>query len=107
MAVWVQVACPRLSIDWGAACPLPLLTPYEAHVALGLTQWRSVYPMDFYARGSGPWTNYYKDPAVEEAEKAARRAALAARRAAAAAAATGSGAAKAQPPAPLEGSAVT
>ncbi|ERE67973.1 diphthamide biosynthesis protein 1 [Cricetulus griseus] len=28
--VWVQVACPRLSIDWGSAFPKPLLTPYEA-----------------------------------------------------------------------------
>ncbi|KAF2154186.1 diphthamide biosynthesis protein 1 [Myriangium duriaei CBS 260.36] len=31
---WVQVACPRLSIDWGYAFPRPLLTPYEALVAL-------------------------------------------------------------------------
>lgn len=26
---WVQVACPRLSIDWGEAFDKPLLTPYE------------------------------------------------------------------------------
>lgn len=26
---WVQVACPRLSIDWGEAFEKPLLTPYE------------------------------------------------------------------------------
>lgn len=26
---WVQVACPRLSIDWGYAFPKPLLSPYE------------------------------------------------------------------------------
>lgn len=26
---WVQVACPRLSIDWGEAFSKPLLTPYE------------------------------------------------------------------------------
>eukprot|EP00270_Netrium_digitus_P018885 TRINITY_DN727_c0_g5_i1.p1 TRINITY_DN727_c0_g5~~TRINITY_DN727_c0_g5_i1.p1 ORF type:complete len:577 (-),score=141.07 TRINITY_DN727_c0_g5_i1:297-2027(-) len=32
----VQVSCPRLSIDWGEAFQLPLLTPYEAHVALGI-----------------------------------------------------------------------
>ncbi len=24
---WVQIACPRLSIDWGYAFPKPLLTP--------------------------------------------------------------------------------
>lgn len=26
---WVQVACPRLSIDWGEAFTKPTLTPYE------------------------------------------------------------------------------
>ena len=52
---WVQVACPRLSIDWGYAFPRPLLTPFEALVALGTRDgWEKsndgVYPMDFYAR---------------------------------------------------------
>ncbi|GBG84835.1 hypothetical protein CBR_g39210 [Chara braunii] len=33
---WVQIACPRLSIDWGEAFGgVPLLNPYEAEVALG------------------------------------------------------------------------
>jgi 2-(3-amino-3-carboxypropyl)histidine synthase len=51
---WVQVACPRLSIDWGYAFAKPLLTPYEALVALGAQQgWDAVendgtYPMDYY-----------------------------------------------------------
>ncbi|KAF2225079.1 putative diphthamide synthesis protein-domain-containing protein [Elsinoe ampelina] len=35
---WVQVACPRLSIDWGYAFPRPLLTPYEALVTLGVRE---------------------------------------------------------------------
>lgn len=52
---WVQIACPRLSIDWGYAFPRPLLTPYEALIALGIKEdWetanRGVYPMDFYAK---------------------------------------------------------
>jgi 2-(3-amino-3-carboxypropyl)histidine synthase len=49
---WVQVACPRLSIDWGYAFPRPLLTPYEALVALGEREdWgNGVYPMDYYGR---------------------------------------------------------
>ena len=52
---WVQVACPRLSIDWGYAFPKPLLTPYEALVVLGGREdWNrvgeSVYPMDFYGK---------------------------------------------------------
>ncbi|XP_038615413.1 2-(3-amino-3-carboxypropyl)histidine synthase subunit 1 [Tachyglossus aculeatus] len=55
--VWVQVACPRLSIDWGTAFPKPLLTPYEASVALQAIPWQHPYPMDFYSGSSlGPWT---------------------------------------------------
>ncbi len=52
---WVQIACPRLSIDWGYAFPRPLLTPYEALIVLGQRRdWGEenggVYPMDFYAK---------------------------------------------------------
>lgn len=32
---WIQIACPRLSIDWGDAFEKPLLTPFEAEIALG------------------------------------------------------------------------
>ena len=28
---WIQIACPRLSIDWGYAFKKPLLSPYEVH----------------------------------------------------------------------------
>ena len=45
---FVQIACPRLSIDWGMAFDKPLLTPYEAAVALQEVQWQQDYPMDFY-----------------------------------------------------------
>jgi len=47
---FVQIACPRLSIDWGYAFPRPLLSPYEALVALDQREWSKVYPMDFYAK---------------------------------------------------------
>ncbi|KFZ13309.1 hypothetical protein V502_06688 [Pseudogymnoascus sp. VKM F-4520 (FW-2644)] len=51
---WVQVACPRLSIDWGYAFPRPLLTPYEALIVLGEKEdWKGsgdVYPMDYYGK---------------------------------------------------------
>lgn len=61
---WVQVACPRLSIDWGYAFARPLLTPYEALVVLGGREsWENkgvkggkgeveagVYPMDYYGK---------------------------------------------------------
>lgn len=69
---WVQVACPRLSIDWGSAFAKPMLSPYEALVALGETNWRAVYPMDYYSDGSGPWTNqHHVSRAIDAAPKSA------------------------------------
>lgn len=67
---FVQVACPRLSIDWGTAFHKPLLTPYELSVALGDAKWAitdsddsETYPMDFYASNSlGYWTPNHKPP---------------------------------------------
>lgn len=77
---FVQVACPRLSIDWGTAFPKPLLTPFELSVALGDAQWPietankvtedDVYPMDFYASKSlGYWTPNHKPPDVCDGPK--------------------------------------
>ncbi|XP_047141529.1 2-(3-amino-3-carboxypropyl)histidine synthase subunit 1 isoform X2 [Hydra vulgaris] len=60
--LWIQIACPRLSIDWGLAFKKPLLSPYELAVALEQCSWQSIYPMDYYANDSlGPWTNNNKD----------------------------------------------
>lgn len=56
---WVQIACPRLSIDWGGGFSKPLLNPYEAEVAFGEQPFLAVYPMDYYARNGGTWTNYF------------------------------------------------
>lgn len=60
---WVQVACPRLSIDWGDEFSQPTLTPYEAYVALGETPgwWEKdePYPMDYYSSEGGPWNSVY------------------------------------------------
>ncbi|KAK9455877.1 putative diphthamide synthesis protein-domain-containing protein [Dipodascopsis uninucleata] len=58
---FVQVACPRLSIDWGYAFSKPLLTPYEASIAFGdISIWSDLrsaslgtgegYKMDYYAK---------------------------------------------------------
>lgn len=48
---FVQVACPRLSIDWGYAFEKPLLTPYEAMVMIGGDRWQDgYYPMDYYRK---------------------------------------------------------
>ncbi|KTF93225.1 hypothetical protein cypCar_00021133, partial [Cyprinus carpio] len=59
---WVQIACPRLSIDWGTAFSKPLLSPYEAAVALQQVGWQEVYPMDFYSNQSlGAWTPNHSD----------------------------------------------
>ncbi|XP_067102341.1 2-(3-amino-3-carboxypropyl)histidine synthase subunit 1 [Osmerus mordax] len=59
---WVQIACPRLSIDWGSAFTKPLLSPYEAAVALQQVDWQDVYPMDFYSNQSlGPWAPNHPD----------------------------------------------
>lgn len=55
---YIQVACPRLSIDWGYAFPKPLLSPYEAEVAMGSTEWRETYPMDHYSKAGGKWAVY-------------------------------------------------
>lgn len=68
---FVQVACPRLSIDWGTAFEKPVLTPYELSVALGDAEWHitsetkvkedEAYPMDYYASKSlGYWTPNHK-----------------------------------------------
>lgn len=65
---WVQIACPRLSIDWGDGFQTPTLTPYEALVALGeVPGWwegrvdgaAAPYPMDYYARDGGAWSSSY------------------------------------------------
>ena len=76
VAAWVQVACPRLSIDWGHYFCVPVLSPFELYVAFGEVEnaalWvadeektdtsddlEDQYPMDFYTKSGGPWTNYY------------------------------------------------
>ncbi|KAL8946089.1 MAG: hypothetical protein Q9222_007469 [Ikaeria aurantiellina] len=70
---WVQIACPRLSIDWGYAFPKPLLTPYEALVALGVQKdWKNgnngVYPMDFYSKDGLGRTKPISAPSMIEAK---------------------------------------
>ena len=56
---WIQIACPRLSIDWGYAFDRPLLSPYEATLALE-EHTNNDYPMDFYANDArGPYAPNY------------------------------------------------
>ena len=74
---WVQIACPRLSIDWGEAFGAPVLTPYEAEIALGaLPGWwegddvaegGGVYPMRYYEAGAGPYNSAWPRKAAAPA----------------------------------------
>jgi len=66
VGAWIQVACPRLSIDWGEGFgEVPVLTPYEGMIALGAAEpwWTKDdnYRMDYYSVTAGPWGNKY-DP---------------------------------------------
>ncbi|KAI4815056.1 hypothetical protein KUCAC02_005222 [Chaenocephalus aceratus] len=76
--MWIQIACPRLSIDWGSAFSKPLLSPYEAAVALQEASWKEVYPMDFYSNQSqGPWTpNHPNNQPVRPARRQTQKQAL-------------------------------
>ena len=71
--VWIQIACPRLSIDWGHFFRKPLLNPYEAaQLFVTAPEGLSSYPMDFYATdSSGNWTpNHPDNAAVKKAAPA-------------------------------------
>jgi 2-(3-amino-3-carboxypropyl)histidine synthase len=82
---FAQIACPRLSIDWGEDFQKPVLTPYEAEVALGGAQpwWElpgaaegeenAPYPMDYYSREGGPWTSAYVKAPPGGAKRKPRR----------------------------------
>ncbi|ONK79569.1 uncharacterized protein A4U43_C01F7710 [Asparagus officinalis] len=83
---WVQIACPRLSIDWGEGFKRPLLTTFEFEIAMGFVKgwWErekssggcgscscngcgscdggdigGEYPMDYYAQDGGDWNGSY------------------------------------------------
>ena len=94
---WVQIACPRLSIDWGEGFDKPTLNPYEAFVALGeVPGWwegdgseaeEGRYPMDYYSAKGGPWAGAYRRAQKPAGSGAAALAKLRAARAAARAAA--------------------
>lgn len=53
---WVEVACPRLAMDWGCEFSKPMLSPYECFVAL--KDLPLDYPMDNYMYNGGPWSVY-------------------------------------------------
>ena len=71
---WIQIACPRLSIDWGHNYSKPILNTYEAHVLLDQIQWQKSYPMDFYSNDAGEWGVYFKINKIREQKKLKRKA---------------------------------
>jgi len=62
----LEAACsPALSLPnaffcicRGYAFHTPLLSSYEAEVALEQVEWQAVYPMDYYSSEGGKWSNY-------------------------------------------------
>lgn len=65
---WVQVACPRLSIDWGHYFNKPILSPYEVYRMAGEVQVKEgEYEMDFYMKGEeNYWSNFGGNNAKRE-----------------------------------------
>lgn len=62
---FVQIACPRLSIDWSGNFAKPILNSYECLVCLEAVEWRAVYPMDYYSGKGGEWSNYHEKQKVK------------------------------------------
>ena len=60
--VWVQVACPCLSVYWGHHFSKPLSNPFELHVVAREASLGGgyVYPVDYYCRGGKKCTNYHE-----------------------------------------------
>jgi 2-(3-amino-3-carboxypropyl)histidine synthase len=56
---FVQIACPRLSIDWSYGTPKPLLTPFELYALIDKYDLKESYSMDYYSYNGGPWSNFY------------------------------------------------
>lgn len=54
---FIQISCPRLSIDWGSNYKKPLLSPYE--ILCNNIGGEDGYAMDYYTgEGDMPWKNY-------------------------------------------------
>ncbi len=75
---WIQIACPRLSVDWGHSSGFknPLLNTYEAFVCLNEAKWLGddgVYPMDYYSYEGGRWSNYFRENEERKKRMAERK----------------------------------
>ena len=56
---FVQIAYPRLSIDWSYGVPKPLLTPFELYALIDKYNLKETYRMDYYSYNGGPWSNFF------------------------------------------------
>lgn len=66
---FVQIACPRLSIDWSYGTRKPLLTPYELYALMDSIDLSGKYRMDYYSFEGGPWSNFYGRSQTKKSKK--------------------------------------
>ena len=58
-SVWVQLSCPRLSLDWGFYFKNIILTPFEFSILTKTTKlYVNFLPMDFYSKIGKFWGSY-------------------------------------------------
>lgn len=57
--MYVQIACPRLSTDWGYLFHKPILNPYEFFCWADNSFPSDFYANDFYSNQGGIWSNYF------------------------------------------------
>ena len=59
---FIQLACPRLSIDWSDQFDKPMLTPYEIYLCFGQEKLENdIYKMNNYSNDTGEWGHFFKD----------------------------------------------
>ena len=67
---FIQIACPRLSIDWSDQFSMPMLTPYEILLALDQEKIENgVYKMNNYSNDTGEWGHFFKEKTEENKNK--------------------------------------
>ena len=59
---FIQLACPRLSIDWSDQFTKPMLTPYEIYLSLDPKKYKNdIYEMNNYSNETGEWGHFFKE----------------------------------------------
>ena len=57
--LWVQLSCPRISLDWGFYFKNLVITPFEFSILTRSTKWnKNFIPMDFYSKIGKFWSSY-------------------------------------------------